>query len=64
MKKIILLFSAAILIISCESEAEHKNKDIGEILSGSNKGSTYSLGSMEDAQLAVSYTHLTLPTKA
>jgi len=57
MKKIILLFSAAILIFSCESEVEHKNKDIGEILSGSNKGSTYSLGSMEDAQLALDWSH-------
>ena len=28
------------------------NKNVGEILSGDNKGSTYSIGSMEDAQLA------------
>ena len=33
------------------------NKIVGEILSGNNKGSTYSIGSMEHAQLALDFSN-------
>ena len=55
MKKITLLLIITFLIISCQNNKPVLNKNVGEILSGNNKGSTYSLGSMEHAQLALDF---------
>ena len=55
MKKISLLITITFLIISCQNNEPALNKNVGEILSGNNKGSTYSIGSMEHAQLALDF---------
>jgi len=39
----------------CQNNETNLNKNVGEILSGDNKGSTYSIGSMEHAQLALDF---------
>jgi hypothetical protein len=55
MKKVILLITIAFLVISCQNNEPAVDKNVGEILSGNNKGSTYSFGSMEHAQLALDF---------
>ena len=55
MKKISLLITITFLIIRCQNNEPALNKNVGEILSGNNKGSTYSIGSMEHAQLALDF---------
>ena len=55
MKKVTLLITIAFLVISCQNNEPAVDKNIGEILSGNNKGSTYSIGSMEHAQLALDF---------
>ena len=55
MKKVIFLITITFLMISCQNNETDVNKNIGEILSGNNKGSTYLIGSMEDAQLALDF---------
>ena len=55
MKKVILLLTITFLITSCHNNEPAINKNVGEILSGNNKGSTYSIGSMEHAQLALDF---------
>ena len=50
MKKVTLLITITFLIISCQNNESGMNQKVGEILSGNNKGSTYSIGSMEHAQ--------------
>mgnify|MGYP003684470471 FL=1 len=55
MKKITVLTIITFLIISCQNNETNVKKNVGEILSGDNKGSTYSIGSMEDAQLALDF---------
>ena len=55
MKKITLLITITFLIISCQNNETIVNKNVGKILSGNNKGSTYSIGSMEHAQLALDF---------
>ncbi|MAT79113.1 MAG: hypothetical protein CMD13_00035 [Flavobacteriales bacterium] len=57
MKKTILLFLIVIMTLSCQNNTTEQKQNIGEILSGNNKGSTYSLGSMDDAQLALDWSH-------
>ena len=57
MKKTILLFLIVIMTLSCQNNTKEQKQNIGEILSGNNKGSTYSLGSMDDAQLALDWSH-------
>ena len=41
MKKITLLITITFLIISCQNNETIVNKNVGKILSGNNKGSTY-----------------------
>ena len=55
MKKVTLLITITFLIISCQNNESGMNQNVGEILSGNNKGSTYSIGSMEHAQLALDF---------
>ncbi len=55
MKKTTLLITITFLIISCQNNEPNLNENVGEILSGNNKGSTYSIGSMEHAQLALDF---------
>ena len=55
MKKVTLLITIAFLVISCQNNEPVVDKNVGEILSGNNKGSTYSIGSMEHAQLALDF---------
>ena len=55
MKKVTLLITITLLIISCQNNEPAVDKNVGEILSGNNKGSTYSIGSMEHAQLALDF---------
>jgi hypothetical protein len=55
MKKVTLLITITFLIISCQNNEPNVDKNVGEILSGNNKGSTYSIGSMEHAQLALDF---------
>ena len=55
MKKITLRITITFLIISCQSNEPVLHKNVGEILSGNNKGSTYTIGSMEHAQLALDF---------
>ena len=55
MKKVTLLITIAFLVISCQNNEPDVDKNVGEILSGNNKGSTYSIGSMEHAQLALDF---------
>ena len=55
MKKISLLITITFLIISCQNNETGMDQNVGEILSGNNKGSTYSIGSMEHAQLALDF---------
>ena len=55
MKKITLLITITFLIISCQNNEPGMHQNVGEILSGNNKGSTYSIGSMEHAQLALDF---------
>ena len=55
MKKVTLLITIAFLVISCQNNEPAVDKNVGEILSGNNKGSTYSIGSMEHAQLALDF---------
>ena len=55
MKKVTLLIAITFLILSCQKNESIVTKNIGEILSGNNKGSTYSIGSMEHAQLALDF---------
>ena len=57
MKKVILLLTITFLITSCQNNNPVVNKNVGEILSGNNKGSTYSIGSMEHAQLALDFSN-------
>ena len=57
MKKVILLLTITFLITSCHNNEPAINKNVGEILSGNNKGSTYSIGSMEHAQLALDFSN-------
>ena len=57
MKKITLLITITFLIISCQNNETIVNKNVGKILSGNNKGSTYSIGSMEHAQLALDFSN-------
>ena len=40
MKKVILLITIAFLVISCQNNEPAVDKNVGEILSGNNKGST------------------------
>ena len=55
MKKTTLLITITFLIISCQNNEPGMHQNVGEILSGNNKGSTYSIGSMEHAQLALDF---------
>ena len=55
MKKVTFLITITFLMIGCRNNETSVNKNFGEILSGNNKGSTYSIGSMEDAQLALDF---------
>ena len=55
MKKVTLLITIAFLVISCQNNEPAVDKNVGEILSGNNKGSTYSIGSMKHAQLALDF---------
>ena len=55
MKKVTLLITITFLIISCQNNEPNVDKNVGEILSGNNKCSTYSIGSMEHAQLALDF---------
>tara|TARA_B110000008_G_scaffold249287_1_gene261890 strand:- start:3280 stop:3795 length:516 start_codon:yes stop_codon:yes gene_type:complete len=57
MKKIILLLITIAFIISCQDNNVEKKTQIGEILSGNNKGSVYNIGSTDDAQLALDWSH-------
>ena len=57
MKKITLLITITFLIISCQNNETIVNKNVGKILSGNNKGSTYSIGSMKHAQLALDFSN-------
>ena len=57
MKKVTLLITITFLILSCQKNETIVNKNVGEILSGNNKGSTYSIGSMEHAQLALDFSN-------
>ena len=57
MKKITLLITITFLIISCQNNETIVNKNVGKILSGNNQGSTYSIGSMEHAQLALDFSN-------
>ena len=57
MKKSTLLLTSTCLISSCQNNEAVVNKNGGEILSGKNKGSTYSTGSMEHAQLALDFSN-------
>jgi len=55
MKKVTLLITITFLIISCQNNEPAVDQNVGEILSGNNKGSTYSIGSKEHAQLALDF---------
>ena len=55
MKKVTLLITITFLIISCQNNEPGMDQNVGEILSGNNKGSTYSIGSKEHAQLALDF---------
>ena len=55
MKKVTLLITITFLIISCQNNEPGMDQNVGEILSGNNKGSTYSIGSMKHAQLALDF---------
>jgi len=57
MKKIILVFSLATITYSCQNNVVDKPHNIGEILTGNNKGSTYSVGSSEHAKLALDFSN-------
>ena len=57
MKKVTLLITITFLILSCQKNETIVNKNVGEILSGNNNGSTYSIGSMEHAQLALDFSN-------
>ena len=46
MKKITLFITIAFLINSCQNNEPNSNENVGQILSGNNKGSTYSIGSI------------------
>ena len=55
MKKISFILIIAFLFTSCQNNESSHSKNVGEILSGNNKGSTYSVGSMDHAQLALDF---------
>jgi hypothetical protein len=57
MKKVALLITITFFISSCQNNETVVNRNVGEILSGNNKGSTYSIGSMEHAQLALDFSN-------
>ena len=57
MKKLVLLVTITFLLTSCQNNEPVVNKIVGEILSGNNKGSTYSIGSTEHAQLALDFSN-------
>ena len=57
MKKLVLLVTITFLLTSCRNNEPVVNKIVGEILTGNNKGSTYSIGSMEHAQLALDFSN-------
>lgn len=57
MKKVALLITITFFITSCHNNETVVNRNVGEILSGNNKGSTYSIGSMEHAQLALDFSN-------
>jgi hypothetical protein len=55
MKKISFILTIAFLFTSCQNNESSHSENVGEILSGNNKGSIYSVGSMDHAQLALDF---------